>query len=102
MWSVYVARDSAQKIENKSKRHFKLVYLSGLNISQALGKAATMKFGAPAREFLDFVANAKSAAFVLSNAARAKRRQSNENQAQTLGRCAQVAARARIQDGSAK
>ena len=38
---------------------FKLVYLSGLNISQALEKAATMKFGAPAREFLDFIANAK-------------------------------------------
>ena len=38
---------------------FKLVYLSGLNISQALEKAATMKFSAPAREFLDFVANAK-------------------------------------------
>src|SRR5213592_633737 len=38
---------------------FKLVYLSGLNISQALEKAAAMNFGAPAREFLDFVANAK-------------------------------------------
>src|SRR5947199_7067287 len=38
---------------------FKLLYLSGLNISQALEKAATTKFGAPAREFLDFVANAK-------------------------------------------
>ncbi len=41
------------------KRAFELIYLSGLNISQALEKAATMKFGAPAREFLDFVANAK-------------------------------------------
>jgi len=41
------------------KTAFKLVYTSGLNISQALRKAATMKFGAPAREFLDFVANAK-------------------------------------------
>jgi UDP-N-acetylglucosamine acyltransferase len=41
------------------KAAFKLVYLSGLNISQALEKAATMKFGSPAREFLDFVANAK-------------------------------------------
>jgi len=41
------------------KAAFKLLYLSGLNISQALEKAATMKFGAPAREFLDFVANAK-------------------------------------------
>jgi UDP-N-acetylglucosamine acyltransferase len=41
------------------KAAFKLIYLSGLNISQALEKAATMKVGAPAREFLDFVANAK-------------------------------------------
>src|SRR6188474_3709730 len=41
------------------KAAFKLVYLSRLNISQAIGKAATMTFGAPAREFLDFVANAK-------------------------------------------
>lgn len=40
------------------KAAFKLIYLSGLNISQALEKAATTKFGAPAREFLDFVANA--------------------------------------------
>ena len=41
------------------KAAFKLVYLSGLNISQALKKATTMNFSAPAREFLDFVANAK-------------------------------------------
>src|SRR5438128_1491649 len=41
------------------KAAFKLIYLSGLNISEALEKAATMKFGAPAREFLDFVGNAK-------------------------------------------
>jgi UDP-N-acetylglucosamine acyltransferase len=41
------------------KTAFKLVYLGGLNTAQALEKAATMKFGAPAREFLDFVANAK-------------------------------------------
>ena len=47
------------KDREQIKAAFKLVYLSGLNISQALGKAATMKFGAPAREFLDFVANAK-------------------------------------------
>src|SRR4029434_11250179 len=37
------------------KAAFKLVYLSGLNISKALEKAATIKFGAPGREFLDFV-----------------------------------------------
>src|SRR5438046_6752844 len=44
---------------NEIKAAFKLIYLSGLNISQALEKAATTKFGAPAREFLDFVANSK-------------------------------------------
>src|SRR5213594_473956 len=33
------------------KEAFKLIYLSGLNTSQALEKAATMSFGAPAREF---------------------------------------------------
>ena len=41
------------------KAAFKLLYLSGLNIRQALEKAATMKFSGPAREFLDFAANAK-------------------------------------------
>jgi len=41
------------------KAAFKLIYLSGLNISQALEKAATMKFSAAAREFLNFIANAK-------------------------------------------
>src|SRR5256886_16939844 len=41
------------------KRAFELIYLSGLNISQALEKAATMKFSAPAQEFLDFIASAK-------------------------------------------
>ena len=38
------------------KEAFKLIYLSGLNTSQALEKAATMNFSAPAREFLNFVA----------------------------------------------
>ena len=41
------------------KEAFKLIYLSGLNTAQALDKAKSMTFGAPAREFLDFVANAK-------------------------------------------
>jgi UDP-N-acetylglucosamine acyltransferase len=41
------------------KAAFRLVYLSGLNIGQALEKAATMKLGASACEFLDFVADAK-------------------------------------------
>jgi len=47
------------KDRDEIKDAFKLVYLSGLNISQALEKAATMKFGTSARGFLDFVANAK-------------------------------------------
>jgi UDP-N-acetylglucosamine acyltransferase len=49
----------SQKDREETKAAFKLVYLSGLNISQALEKGAAMKFGARAREFLDFVANAK-------------------------------------------
>jgi UDP-N-acetylglucosamine acyltransferase len=49
----------SEKEREEIKAAFKLVYLSGLNISQALEKAATMKFATPAREFLDFVANAK-------------------------------------------
>ena len=48
------------KDRNDIKEAFKLVYLSGLNMSQALERAATMPLGAPAREFLDFVANSKS------------------------------------------
>jgi len=47
------------KDRDEIKTTFRLVYQSGLNIGQALEKAATMKFGGPAREFLDFVANAK-------------------------------------------
>jgi UDP-N-acetylglucosamine acyltransferase len=41
------------------KTAFKLVYGSGLNVAQAIDKAASMKFGAAAREFMDFVAAAK-------------------------------------------
>src|SRR5215813_7766376 len=47
------------KDREEIKAAFKLVYLSGLNISQALQNGATMNFGAPAREFLDFVASSK-------------------------------------------
>ncbi len=47
------------KDRDEIKAAFKLIYLSGLNISQALEKAATTEFGAPAREFMDFVANAR-------------------------------------------
>lgn len=41
------------------KSAFKLLYTSGFNVAQAIEKAATMNFGAAAREFLEFVANAK-------------------------------------------
>ena len=47
------------KDRDEIKEAFKLIYLSGLNTSQALEKAATMTLRAPAREFLDFVANSK-------------------------------------------
>jgi UDP-N-acetylglucosamine acyltransferase len=47
------------KDRDEIKGAFKLVYASGLNIAQAIEKAATMKFGAPAQEFIDFVAKAK-------------------------------------------
>jgi UDP-N-acetylglucosamine acyltransferase len=40
------------------KAAFKLLYTSGLNISQALKKAVAIEFGAPAREFFAFVAAA--------------------------------------------
>ena len=49
----------SQKDREEIKTAFKLVYLSGLNISQALEKAAVTDFGAAAREFLAFVAAAK-------------------------------------------
>ena len=51
--------DFSAKDRDEIKAAFKLIYLSELNISQALEKAVSIKFGAPAREFLDFVANAK-------------------------------------------
>jgi UDP-N-acetylglucosamine acyltransferase len=44
---------------NEIKEAFKLIYFSKLNTSQALEKARTMTFGAPAREFLEFVATSK-------------------------------------------
>lgn len=47
------------KDRDEIKRAFKLIYASDLNLSQALKKAPSMKFGTAAREFLDFVASAK-------------------------------------------
>ena len=49
----------AAQDRDEIKAAFKLIYASGLNISQALQKAASMKLGTAAREFFDFVANAK-------------------------------------------
>jgi UDP-N-acetylglucosamine acyltransferase len=47
------------KDRDEIKAVFQLVYQSRLNVGQALEKAATIKFGAAAREFLDFIANAR-------------------------------------------
>ena len=47
------------KDRDEIKAAFKLVYLSGLNISQALERASTINFSESAREFLDFVASSK-------------------------------------------
>ena len=47
------------KDREEIKNAFKLLYTSGLNISQALEKAATLNVGAAAREFFAFVAAAK-------------------------------------------
>jgi UDP-N-acetylglucosamine acyltransferase len=47
------------KDRDEIKAAFKLVYTSGLNISQALQQGGKMKLGNAAQEFLDFVANAK-------------------------------------------
>ena len=49
----------SNKDRDEIKAAFKLIYLSGLNTSQALKKAEAMAFGAAAREFLDFVAGSK-------------------------------------------
>lgn len=47
------------KDRDEIKAAFKLIYSSGLNVSEALEKSKAMRFGTTAREFLDFVANAK-------------------------------------------
>src|ERR1043166_7488245 len=47
------------KDRDEIKAAFKLIYTSGLNVSAALEKAASMQFSGAAREFFDFVANAK-------------------------------------------
>ena len=47
------------KDRDEIKGAFKLIYMSGLNVGDAIEKANEMNFGSAAREFLDFVANAK-------------------------------------------
>jgi UDP-N-acetylglucosamine acyltransferase len=47
------------KDRDEIKAAFKLVYLSGLNVSDAIKKAEKTKFGPAAQEFIDFVAKAK-------------------------------------------
>jgi UDP-N-acetylglucosamine acyltransferase len=46
------------------KRAFKLLYLSGLNLRQALAKAAETEFGPIGREFFAFVENARKRGIV--------------------------------------
>lgn len=41
------------------KAAFKLIYASGLNVSDALKKSKTLKFGRAGQEFLDFIGEAK-------------------------------------------
>ena len=52
------ANFSAQD-RDEIKAAFKLIYSSGLNVSEALEKSKAMTLGNAAREFVDFVANAK-------------------------------------------
>lgn len=46
------------------KRAFKMLYKSGLNVKQALEKAAATEFGARGREFFQFVAQARKRGIV--------------------------------------
>jgi UDP-N-acetylglucosamine acyltransferase len=48
------------KDRDEIKAAFKLIYASGLNVSEALRKSADMKFGDSAREFLEFIADANA------------------------------------------
>jgi UDP-N-acetylglucosamine acyltransferase len=47
------------KDRDEIKAAFRLIYSSGLNVGDAIRKAATMKLGDAAKEFFDFVAKAK-------------------------------------------
>jgi UDP-N-acetylglucosamine acyltransferase len=52
--------DFSAKDRDEIKAAFKLIYTSGLNVSDAIKKSAEMKLGGAAREFLDFVASARN------------------------------------------
>lgn len=47
------------KERDEIKAAFRLIYTSGLNLTQALDKAAGMNLTGPAREFIDFIVAAK-------------------------------------------
>ena len=49
----------SSKERDEIKAAFRLIYQSGLNLTQALAKAAETNFSGPAREFIDFVGSAK-------------------------------------------
>ena len=51
--------DFTREERDELKAAFKLVYMSGLNTSQALARAAKKNWGVLAREFFDFIASAK-------------------------------------------
>ena len=61
-----------KKDRDEIKTAFKLLYTSGLNISQALAKVEKVSLGAPAREFFDFVAAAKQRGVCAYRAGRAE------------------------------
>jgi UDP-N-acetylglucosamine acyltransferase len=49
---------------NDVKTAFRLIYTSGLNLTQALEKGASMNFGPLGREFLDFIVSSKKRGIV--------------------------------------
>jgi UDP-N-acetylglucosamine acyltransferase len=58
--TIGMRRASFNKAQREDiKAAFKLLYLSGLNLSQALEQSATTDFGELGREFFEFVAEAK-------------------------------------------
>ena len=56
---LVVAGCLVERYRDELKAAFKLIYTSGLNTSQALAQASKKNWGVLAREFFDFIANAK-------------------------------------------